>query len=88
MRASVAIFSFIHHWNDFLGPLIYTSSVNMRTLALGLRYFVMGPGNAPIPQANLMMAASTMMLLPVLVVFFSAQKYFVRGVALTGLAGR
>jgi len=84
--ATVAVFGFIHHWNDFLGPLIFTSSSDMRTLALGLKLLVTG-GFMNTPW-NWVMAASVEMLVPVLVLFFSAQRYFVRGIALTGLAGR
>jgi multiple sugar transport system permease protein len=82
--ASVMVFSFIHHWNDFLGPLIYTNSPQYRTLALGLRYFA----DENLTQFNYTMAASTLMLVPVLVLFFVANKHFVRGIATSGLAGR
>ena len=82
--ASVVVFSFIHHWNDFLGPLIYTNSPAQRTLALGLRYFA----DEQITQFNYTMAASTLMLVPVLLLFLVANKYFVRGIATSGLAGR
>ena len=82
--AAVTVFSFIHHWNDFLGPLIYTNSVSNRTLALGLRYFA----DEQITQFNYTMAASTLMLVPVLLLFFLANKYFVMGIATSGLAGR
>lgn len=82
--ASVSIFSFIHHWNDFMGPLIYTSSVQSRTLALGLRVF----RNEMLVRVNLLMCASLIMLIPVLLLFFVAQRYFVRGVVTSGLAGR
>jgi multiple sugar transport system permease protein len=82
--ASVIVFSFIDHWNDFLGPLIYTNKVEQRTLALGLRYFA----NEAITRFNLIMAGSALMLVPVLIVFFLANKHFVRGIATSGLAGR
>jgi multiple sugar transport system permease protein len=82
--ASVAIFSFINHWNDFMGPLIYTNSVKARTLALGLRYF----RNEYTTSVNLMMCAAMFMIFPVLLLFFGAQRYFVRGVVTSGLAGR
>jgi multiple sugar transport system permease protein len=82
--ASVAIFSFINHWNDFMGPLIYTNSIQSRTLALGLRYF----RQEYTTSANLMMCATIFMLIPVLFLFFAAQRYFVRGVVTSGLAGR
>jgi ABC-type glycerol-3-phosphate transport system permease component len=80
---SVAVFSFVAHWNDFLTPLIYLNSVDKRTLALGLATFsdVWGVDIVSL------MAASTAVLLPVLVIFFLAQKYFVQGVVMTGLKG-
>jgi multiple sugar transport system permease protein len=82
--ASVSVFSFISHWNDFLGPLIYTIKPEQRTLALGLRFFA--DQNAS--QFNFIMAASGLMLIPVLILFFVANKYFVKGIATSGLAGR
>ena len=82
--ASVAIFSFINHWNDFMGPLIFTNSVQSRTLALGLRFF----RNEYTTSVNLMMCAALFMVIPVLILFFAAQRYFVRGVVMSGLAGR
>jgi len=82
--AAVAIFGFIHHWNDFLGPLVFTNSVETRTLAVGLKLLQSAYGTS----WNLIMAGSVWMLLPVLVLFFVAQRYFIRGIALTGMAGR
>jgi multiple sugar transport system permease protein len=82
--ASVAVFSYINHWNDFMGPLIFTNSVHSRTLALGLRFF----RNEYTTSVNLMMCAAIFMLIPVLILFFAAQRYFVRGVVMSGLAGR
>ena len=82
--ASVGVFSFIRHWNDFMGPLIFTNRESSRTLALGLRYF----GHEQFAEFRLVMAVATLMMVPVLFVFFAANKYFVTGVALSGLAGR
>jgi ABC-type glycerol-3-phosphate transport system permease component len=82
--AAVVVFSFVSHWNDFLGPLIFTQSAETRTLALGLRSFLGQYKSA----WNMLMVGSVLMLLPVLALFFAAQKYFVRGVALSGFAGR
>lgn len=81
--ATVAIFSFMAHWNDFMGPLIYTQSMENKTLALGLNSFKGLHGT----EYHLMMAASISVLIPVLVIFFCAQKYFVKGIVLTGLKG-
>ncbi len=83
--AAVAIFSFVQHWDDFLHPLVFTSSVDVRTVALGLRAFIGDEDNVP---WNLLMGASTISLIPVLVVFAVAQKYFITGIQLTGLTGR
>lgn len=81
---AVAIFSFVYHWNDFMGPLIYLQSENMKTLALGLRAFI-----SPVDASwNISMAASMFLVVPVLIVFFVGQRYFIRGVAMTGIAGR
>lgn len=81
--ATVAVFSFMHHWNDFMGPLIYIQSMENKTLALGLNSFKGLHGT----EYHLLMAASVSVLLPVLVIFFAAQKYFVRGIVLSGLKG-
>ncbi|HEY63551.1 MAG TPA: carbohydrate ABC transporter permease [Caldilineae bacterium] len=82
--ATVAIFSFIWNWNDFMGPLIYLNSLEKFTLALGLAGF----RSMHSARWNLLMAASTVVLLPVLIVFFVAQRYFIRGIVTSGLAGR
>jgi multiple sugar transport system permease protein len=82
--AAVSIFSFVAHWNDFLHPLIYTNSPELRTLALGLRFFL----GEHTSQWSMLMAASVVMLLPVLMLFFSAQRYFIQGIHLSGLTGR
>lgn len=83
--AAVAIFSLVQHWDDFLHPLVFTSSVEVRTVALGLRSFLGDEGNVP---WNLLMAASTISVVPVLILFGFAQKYFISGIQLTGLTGR
>ena len=81
--ATVAVFSFMAHWNDFMGPLIYTQSMENKTLALGLNSFKGLHGS----EYHLMMAAAIAVLIPVLVIFFAAQKYFVQGIVLSGLKG-
>jgi multiple sugar transport system permease protein len=80
----VAILSILAQWNNFLGPLIYMNSPNLRTLAVGLQYF----SQQELVQVNYMMAAATLMTVPMLLLFFGAQRYFVRGLSLTGLGGR
>ncbi len=81
--ATVAIFSFVYSWNDFLTPLIYLNDSTKYTLALGLQTFTTMYGS----YFNLMMAASTILLLPILLVFFFGQRFFIEGVATSGLKG-
>ncbi|HLI51785.1 MAG TPA: carbohydrate ABC transporter permease, partial [Thermomicrobiaceae bacterium] len=81
--ATIAILSVIHHWNDFLRPLVYLNSNTMRTVALGLALFK----SEYLVEWNLMMAAATLMLIPILVLFFVAQRYFVQGIVMTGIKG-
>jgi multiple sugar transport system permease protein len=82
--ATVAIFAFIGNWTNVLDPLIFIRSTDLYTLALGLNLF-RGPA---FTQFNWLMAVSILTLLPVLLVFFVAQRTFVRGVTLTGMGGR
>lgn len=81
--ATTAIFGFVYNWNDFLNPLIYLNSTSNYTLALGLQTFTTMYGT----DYNLMMAASTIVLLPILVIFFFGQRFFIEGVATSGLKG-
>ncbi len=83
--ATVAIFSFMANWNDFMGPLIYLNSEEKRTLTLGLRDFIVA--SAQRTEFQYLMAVSTITILPVMLVFFFAQKYFIQGVVLSGLKG-
>lgn len=82
--ATVAILSILFHWNDFLGPLIYLHTQDNWTLALGIRLF----RDAYQVNFNLMMAYAVMMTVPVFTVFFAFQKYFVQGIAISGMGGR
>lgn len=82
--ASVAIFSFIGNWTSYLDPLIYLRSQDLYTLALGLNLF----RGTNFTAFNYLMAVSILTLIPVLVIFFLAQKLFVQGVSLTGMGGR
>jgi multiple sugar transport system permease protein len=79
----VAIFSFIGVWNDFLGPLIYLQDDKMFTLALGLATFK-GIYNA---QWGYLMAASVAVVTPIIVLYFFTQRYFIEGIAATGVKG-
>jgi multiple sugar transport system permease protein len=79
--ATLAIFHFMFNWNDFLWPLVITTTSDMRTLPAGLALFV---GSYTV-QHPLLLAAATIALLPLLVGFLFAQKQFIRGIAATGL---
>jgi multiple sugar transport system permease protein len=81
--ATVAILSGLAAWNDFLDPLVYLNDSDKYTLALGLSEF-MGLYSS---QWHLLMAAATVIVIPVAVLFFFAQRYFVEGVSLTGSKG-
>jgi len=78
----VALFHFMYSWNDFMGPLIYLTDKDTYTLSLGLQVFQSQHGGT---EWHLLMAASAMVILPILIMFFFAQKTFIQGVALTGL---
>jgi len=79
--AALTIFAFMGSWNNFMGPLIYISSPEKMTLAYALQLFQGAHGGEP----AMMMAAATLVMLPVLVVFFFTQRYMIQGVTLTGL---
>ena len=81
--ATVALFQFLHHWNDFLGPLLYLKDQNNYTLALGLQQFL----NAYRSEWGLLMAASTVVTLPIIVLFFFTQRTFIQGIAMSGSKG-
>jgi multiple sugar transport system permease protein len=78
---TVGLFSFLGHWDDFMGPLIYLNSMEKYTVSIGLRLFQDMFGS----QLELLMAASLIHILPTIVLFFFAQRYFVKGIAMTGL---
>lgn len=80
--AVVALFHFIYVWNDFVGPLIFLTHRDQYTLALGLQLYQGQAGNTP---WNLLMAASTLMISPLFLLFMLTQGTFVRGVATEGL---
>jgi multiple sugar transport system permease protein len=81
--ATLAVFSFLNTWNDFLWPLIMTTSSNMRVIGVGLAQLQ----NEYFTLWTLLMAGSVLALLPTLIVFLVAQKYFVQGIAISGLKG-
>ncbi|MCD6518737.1 MAG: carbohydrate ABC transporter permease [Anaerolineae bacterium] len=89
--ATAATLGFIGNWNNFMGPLIYLNDPEKMTAVQGLRYFALGTTYSQLsagpPKDNLLMAASIVVALPCLILFFVAQKYFVQGIATTGLKG-
>ncbi len=80
--ATVAVFTFLNAWNDFIGPLLYLSTNEKYTVAMGLALF---RGALLQTRWDLLMAAAVTMTVPVLILFFFAQRYFVEGVVMTGL---
>lgn len=81
--AAIAIFTFMGTWNDFLGPLMFVADQRLYPLAFGLYAFAVQVDS----NAVMTMAASVLMTLPVIVVFFLTQRYFVQGITLTGMKG-
>lgn len=82
--ATVTIFSIINHWNEFILPLIYLHSTDKWTMAIGLQGF----SDLYSTQWHWLMAASTVMVLPLIILFFSAQRYYLEGIHMSGLGGR
>jgi len=80
----VALFQFMYTWNDFLGPLIYLTKQEDYTLALGLQLFQSQHGGT---EWHYLMAASTLVALPIIVLFFFTQKTFIEGISMTGIKG-
>ena len=85
--ATLAVISMISQWNAFIGPLIYIRSERLLTIAVGLNYLKHQPELGGLPMQHLLMAASVMSTVPLIILFFAAQKYFVQGIALTGIKG-
>lgn len=85
--ATLAVFAFMGTWTDLLWPLLIARTPEMRTLELGLAYF--NSSTSAFRQTNwpLMMAASVVVMLPVLIVYIFAQRYFIRGISLSGVKG-
>ncbi len=81
--STLTIITAVNTWNDFLGPLIYLTKNELKTIQIGLRMFI----SQYSAEYGLIMAASVITLIPVLIVFLCLQKYFVQGVASTGLKG-
>ena len=82
--AALAIFVFQGSWNEFLWPLVVTTTDNMRTIPIGLSSFQGQYGTA----WNLLMAGSVIAVLPVLIIYMLGQNWFVKGITLSGMGGR
>ena len=82
---TVAILQFLGDWNEFFAPFIYLSRVDLFTAAVGLRFFQNIPLETTDPRDHLLMAAASVMTIPVITLFAVAQRYFIQGVVLSGL---
>ena len=82
--ATVAVFALLQHYNDFMNPLIYINSMDKWPLALGIRAY----NDSYTKNWEVVFAASTVMLTPMVAIFIVAQRYFVQGIAMTGFGGR
>jgi multiple sugar transport system permease protein len=80
---SVGVFTFMSTWNDFMGPLLYLDRQALRTVSLGLQIFI----GQYTSQLNYMMAAAALAVLPMIAMFFFAQRYFIEGITFSGLKG-
>ncbi len=80
---SVGVFTFMSTWNDFMGPLLYLDKDYLKTMSLGLQVFI----GQYTGSWNLLMAASTVAIIPMIIVFFFAQRYFIEGISFSGLKG-
>lgn len=87
--ATAAILTFMGRWDAFLEPFIFINSTSNFTVAIGIRYFqaVTATADAAEHREHLLMAASVMMTAPIILLFFTAQRYFVRGIVMSGIKG-
>ena len=81
--ATVAIFSFMRCWNDYIGPLLYLADNRQYTLSIGVQLI----RSTLDPKWEVLMAAGVVMVMPVLVIFFLTQKYFIQGISMSGIKG-
>jgi multiple sugar transport system permease protein len=81
--STLTIFTFVGTWNDFLGPMIYLTKTELKTIQIGLRMFI----SQYSAEYGLIMAASVVALIPVLIVFLALQRFFVEGISSSGLKG-
>ncbi len=80
---TVGVFTFMNTWNDFMGPLLYLDKPELKTVSLALQNF-MGQHTS---QWNLLMAVATVITVPMIAVYFAAQRYFIEGITFSGLKG-
>ena len=85
--ATLAIITIIATWGDFLGPLIYLNSPEKFTISIGLHFFNGSPEVGGQPMEHLLMAACVLSMLPVIVIFFLGQRFFVQGIVMSGIKG-
>lgn len=83
--ATICVLSFIHYWNDFMNPLIYLSGGDFRKYPISLGIWMFKTAEIMFP--HYVMAASLVSVVPVIILFFSAQQYFVKGIVLSGIKG-
>ena len=80
---TVCVFTFMNTWNDFIGPMIYLKDPKMSTVSLGLQMFI----SQYTTEWHLMMAAATVAVVPMIIMFFFAQRYFIEGMTFSGIKG-
>lgn len=85
--ATVAVITFIGRWNAFMGPLIFLDSIEKLTMAVGLRFLRAATFDEGEPKDHYLMAGSIIMATPTIILFFAAQRYFVRGMVMSGIKG-
>ena len=80
---TIGLFCFLYHWNDYLAPVIYLSDINNYTISIGLQQFT----SMYSAQWHLLMAASSICVIPPILIFFIGQKFFIEGITITGIKG-
>ncbi len=85
--ATLAIIEIIGNWSDFLRPLIYLNSPEKFTVSVGLRFFNTSPDVGGEPMQHLIMAACVLSMIPVIIIFFLGQRFFVQGIVMSGIKG-
>jgi len=83
----MAVFTFMDVWNEFQGPLIYLNDPSKFTLSIALKYFRQSLFSGQEPTTNLVMAAALLSVIPMLILYFSAQEQLIGGIASVGLKG-